>query len=93
MSKYLTKILQKCCCYTSSFIKDSKGFCNKLKDVTLEEGEMWVFFDASALFTYNPVQVALDVIHSRVHNSFSEEATFRHEFDGLVIEDFMVLLS
>ena len=66
-AKFITKILQCYCDRTSSFVKDSTDFIQKIKHLSINpEEETLVLFDASALFTSVPVPVALQVINSKI---------------------------
>ena len=51
-AKFITKILQNYCGKTSSFVKDSTDFIQKIKHLSINpEEETLVSFDVSALFT------------------------------------------
>ena len=66
-AKCITKILQNYCGKTSSFVKDSTDFIQKIKYLSISpEKETLVSFDISALFTSIPVPVALQVINSKI---------------------------
>ena len=59
-TKFIPKILQNFCGKTSSFIKDSADFIQKIKHLSINwEEETLVTFDARGLFTSIPVHVAL----------------------------------
>ena len=66
-AKFITKILQNYCGKTSSFVKDSTEFIQKIKHLSInpEEGT-WVSLYVDALFTSIPVPVALQVINSKI---------------------------
>ena len=66
-AKFITKILQNYCGRTSSFVKDSIDFIQKIKHVSIYlEEETLVSFDDSVLFTSIPVPVALQVTNSKI---------------------------
>ena len=66
-AKFITKILQNYCGKTSSFVKDSTDFIEKIKHLSINpEEETLVSFDVSDLFTSIPVSVALQVINSKI---------------------------
>ena len=66
-AKFITKILQNYCGKTSSFVKDSTDFIQKIKHLLINlEEETLVSFDVSALFTGLPVPVALQDINSKI---------------------------
>ena len=64
-AKFITKILQNYCGKTSSFVKDSTEFIQKIKHLLINpEKETLVSFDVSVLFSSIPVPVALQVLNS-----------------------------
>ena len=73
-AKFITKILQNYFGKTSSFVKDSTDFIQKIKHLSINpEEETLVSFDVSALFTSIPVPVVLQVINSKIftYNNFT----------------------
>ena len=66
-AKFITKILQNYCGKTSSFVKHSTDFINKIKHLSINpEEETLVSFDVYTLFTCIPVPVTLQVINSKI---------------------------
>ena len=66
-AKFITKILQNYCGKTSSFVRDSTDFIQKIKHLSINsEEETLVSFDVSAVFTRIPVPVLLQVINSKI---------------------------
>ena len=66
MAKFITKILQNYSGKTSSFVKDSTNFIQKIKHLLINpEEETLVSYDVGALFTSIPVPVA-QVIKSKI---------------------------
>ena len=66
-AKFITQILQNYRGKTSSFVKDSTEFFQKIKHLLINpEEETLVSFDVSALFTSIPVPVTLQVINSKI---------------------------
>ena len=66
LAKYLTKILKVYIGHSSSFVKDSKDLMDKLQSIKLQDNEVLVSFDVSALFTSIPVNQALGVINQLI---------------------------
>ena len=66
-AKFITKILQNYCGKTTSFVKESTDFIQKIKHLSINpEEETLVSFDISALSTSMLVPVALQVISSKI---------------------------
>ena len=66
-TKFITKFLQNYCGKTSSFVKDSTDFIQKIKHFSINpEKETLVSFYVSAVFTSIAVPVALQVINSKI---------------------------
>ena len=66
-AKFITKILQNYCGKTSSFVKNSTDFIEKIKHLLINPEEETLFsFDVSDLFSSIPVPVALQVINSKI---------------------------
>ena len=76
LDKYLSGLLQPHIGQTSSFVKDSKHFVDKLKDIVIGPQDILVSFDVVSLFTNVPLQQAL----SHLQEIFSEDIInlFRH---------------
>ena len=65
-TKFISKILQNYFGKTSSYVKDSTYFIQKIKHLSINaEEETLVSFDARALFTSIPVPVTLQAINSK----------------------------
>ena len=65
-AKFITKILHNYGGKTTSFVKDSTDFTQKIKYHSMNQDEALVSFDVSAVFTSIPVLVALQVINSKI---------------------------
>ena len=66
-AKFITKILQNYCGKTSSFVKDSTDFIQKIKHLSINpEEETLISFDVSTLFTSIPVPVAVQGVNSKI---------------------------
>ena len=77
-AKFITKILQTYCGKTSSFVKDSTDFIQKIKHLSINlEEETLVSFDVSAFFTNIPVPVALQVINPKISTCTSSPMSAR----------------
>ena len=67
IAKFLSKILQNYSGKTSSFVKDSNNFMQKIKHLSINPWEeTLVSFGLSAFFTSIPIPVALQVINSKI---------------------------
>ena len=64
--KLITKILQNYCGKTSSFVKDSTDFIQKIKHLSMTLGETLVSFHVSAVFPSIPIPVALSPMFHQV---------------------------
>ena len=73
LSKFLTKIVQKYTGKNFSIVKENKVLAESLKGKTINPDEIIVSFDISALFTSNPVPVALEVINWKITTQISLE--------------------
>ena len=66
-AKFITKHLQNYCGKTSSFVKDSTDFIQKIKNLSISpEEETLVSFDVSTLCASIPLPVALQAINSKI---------------------------
>ena len=65
-AKYLAKVLSPLVGKTEHFVKNSQHFVSLVKDKRVEEDEVLISYDVSALFTSVPVNKALTVIHERL---------------------------
>ncbi len=68
LSKLLLRILTPLVGKTDSFIKNSKDFVEKSKDIKLIDTDILVSFDVESLFTNVPVPETLKIIESRLNN-------------------------
>jgi hypothetical protein len=64
IAKYLTTLLKPHIGKTSSYIKDSTHFIEKIKDLQLERDDLLVSFDVVSLFTNVPIKEVLQHIDS-----------------------------
>ena len=62
VAKHMSKLLSPHIGQTESYLKDSKHFVQKIKDLYLEPGDILVSFDVVSLFTRVPVEESLDYI-------------------------------
>ena len=62
-AKYLAKVLSPLVGQTEHHVKNTKHFATVIKNKTLNEDEILVSYDVSALFTSVPVDKALKVIN------------------------------
>lgn len=76
VSKYLTGLLQQHVGSSSSFIKDSRHFVEKLKTLRLHSDDRLVSFDVVSLFTKVPVKEAM----TRIRPLFSKDIAELFEF-------------
>ena len=62
LAKELSRILCPLAGHTSSFVKNSNHFVQKIQDIPLDELDMMVSFDVCSLFTQVPIDKAMDPI-------------------------------
>jgi hypothetical protein len=65
-AKYLSTVLSPMVGKTEHFVKNSKHFATLIKNKQVEEDEVLISYDVSALFTSVPVDRALDIIHNKL---------------------------
>ena len=65
-AKYLSKVLSPLVGKNKHFIKNSKHFASEMKNKRVEEDEILISYDVTALFTSVPVQKAITVIHDKL---------------------------
>ena len=63
IDKYISKILLKYVGKTPHYIKNSAHFVEKIKDLRVEEDEVLVSYDVTALYPSVPQDEALDIIY------------------------------
>ena len=63
IDKYLSKIFQKYVGKTPYYVKNSAHFASLVKDLRVEEDEILVSYDVTALYPSVPQDEAIDVIH------------------------------
>ena len=87
-AKFITKILQNYCGKTSSFLKDSTYFTQKIKHLCINpKEETLVSFDDRSFFTIIPVPVELQVIKSKIStyiNFTTVQDSYRKKFIKLL---------
>ena len=63
IDKYISKILLEYVGKTPYYVKNSAHFAEKIKDLTVEEDEVLVSYDVTALYPSVPQDEALDIIY------------------------------
>ena len=66
VAKFLVPILGPLSGKTSSYINDSRGFTNKMRELVLDPDEVMTSYDVKSLFTCIPPQGALDAVRERL---------------------------
>jgi hypothetical protein len=64
LAKYLANKLKPLVGNTSSFVKDSSFFVNKIKNIKVDKDDILVSFDVVSLFTKIPIDGAINVIRN-----------------------------
>ena len=64
LAKYLANKLKPLVGNTSSFVKDSSFFVNKIKNIKVDKDDILVSFDVVSLFTKIPIDRAMNVIRN-----------------------------
>jgi hypothetical protein len=64
LAKYLANKLKPLVGNTSSFVKDSSFFVNKIKNIKVDKDDILVSFDVVSLFTKIPIDGAMNVIRN-----------------------------
>ena len=67
LAKYVTQVIGPLAGQTTSFVKNSRHFVEKIKDEIIREDEVMVSFDVKSLFTNVPLDEALQVIQDRLN--------------------------
>ncbi|XP_054709735.1 uncharacterized protein LOC129219380 [Uloborus diversus] len=62
VSKYITGLLKPFIGLSSSFIRDSSDFVQKIQSISLQPSDLLISFDVVSLFTKDPVEDALQLI-------------------------------
>ena len=66
VDKYISKILQKYVGKTPYYVKNSAHFAEKIKDLRVEEDEVLVSYDVTALYPSVPQDEAIDIIYQKL---------------------------
>ena len=61
--KYISKIIQKYTGKSPYYVKDSAHFAEMIKDLTVEEDEVLVSYDVTALYPSVPQEEAIEIIY------------------------------
>ena len=79
--KYISKILQKYTGKTPYYIKNSADFAEKIKDLRVEEDEVLVSYDVTALYPSVPQDEAIEIVFQLMKDdpNLSEKTTMTAE--------------
>ncbi|XP_049267759.1 uncharacterized protein LOC119378700 [Rhipicephalus sanguineus] len=83
LSGYLHDVLRPLVGRTSTYVKDSVDFVDKIRNVTLDSEEIMVSFDVKSMFTRIPVDYAVDCCRSALKNDDSLPARTPLEADDV----------
>lgn len=83
LSGYLHSVLRPLVGRTSTYVKDSADFVDKIRNVTLDCEDIMVSFDVKSMFTRIPVDYAVDCCRSALKNDDSLPARTPLEADDV----------
>ena len=63
VDKYISRILKKYVGKTEYYVKNSAHFVESIKDMKVEDDEILVSYDVTALYPSVPQNEAIDIIH------------------------------
>ena len=68
VDRFISKILKKYVGKTEYYVKNSAHFVSMIKDMKVEEDEVLVSYDITALYPSVPQDEAIDIIHKVLRN-------------------------
>ena len=68
IDKYIAKVIQKYVGKSPYYVKNSAHFVSMIKDLKVEEDEVLVSYDVTALYPSVPQDEAIEVIHQLMIN-------------------------
>ena len=79
--KYISKVLQKYTGKSPYFVKDSAHFAEMIKDLRVEDDEILVSYDVTALYPSVPQEEAIEIFYQAMKNdpNLSEKTTMSAE--------------
>ena len=78
LEKELARIISPLRGKTDSYVRNSKDFVQKIRDINIHDSEIMVSFDVKSLFTKVPMDEALEIIQEKLKNdeTLEDRTTF-----------------